>query len=436
MIFFAISLILLLQCTCGNFKKGVINILALKLILVQNMTIVSTPGVPLLTVNLFTSMALYAIYRYRRKKIVLEARKFPFKKAFICLCVAMGVSTLTAVAGFASDFTAFLAELFDVYFISFLVWKSICTKSDIIYLMNLFTICFLCFALYGIWEHFAQTNPWKEWVATFNSDADRVNTWGDGISAYRGYQIKSFFAHSIGGSLNFGLFICLSLYMILRTKYISYSSQALIILTAFLCLICVVFAASRSGYVFVLLGSLCYLNIKDRRIIYALLITLPIILCFGPSLFGDYADTFLSIFNQKYSDSAGGSSIDQRIEQFGAALFLLQSSPITGLGFKFMTVLPAGLTEELLGLESIWFYAMTHFGILGVLSYLYYAKISIWDVPRAFSSNRLMYFTIAFWGVNTITSTPGMHMYLYFIIITIIIKTSNYEMYENRQLSH
>lgn len=138
----------------------------------------------------------------------------------------------------------------------------------------------------------------------------------------------------------------------------------------------------------------------------------------------DYAANVLSIFDSKAQDEVGGSNAEMRFNQLAAAIALLEQSPFVGFGFKFLNGMNNSLTAALLGMESMWFGILTQFGLLGVAANLFYAYYALWKVPHHYKSKPVFFFSLAYWVVGSLTSVPGMLIYMYYLFIIIFIKLS------------
>ncbi len=132
-----------------------------------------------------------------------------------------------------------------------------------------------------------------------------------------------------------------------------------------------------------------------------------------------------SLIDRSLQGSIGGSNLEMRSKQLGAAFALLLQSPIWGLGSKFLTKIANIHTTQLLGLESIWFSILPKYGILGIIAYLTMAWYQLITIPKKYDSKPLFFISLAYWVTITITSVPGMHTYLYYLVLFYCIKKSN-----------
>lgn len=84
MIFTVIGILILLY-GFYDLKKGFLAFLVFKIILVPNITLVSLPGVPLLTLDMFLTMAYFGLFMVRRKNMSYTRVQFPYKNHSYCL---------------------------------------------------------------------------------------------------------------------------------------------------------------------------------------------------------------------------------------------------------------------------------------------------------------------------------------------------------------
>ena len=186
---------------------------------------------------------------------------------------------------------------------------------------------------------------------------------------------------------------------------------------------------SRSPFLFLLIGSFSFINIRNKST-YGLLLVIGTTFYICLSIFSEQASLLSSIFNvSKQNDIEGSSSIDMRLDQLDAAIALMMQSPIWGFGYKFTSALNNSLVYRLLGLESIWFQALTTFGLLGVVANGYLAYVSIFKIPKYFKSKSIFFVSLAYWVLISSTSVPGMLVYLYYLLIIIIMKLNKSQFY-------
>ena len=420
MIFLSVGLLIIL-IAFSNFKKGFYYFLFYKVCLVTNITVISVPVIPLLTLDLFMTMVFIALYYKDRKKLNNEIIPFPYKKPFIFISVSYFLSTIFAYVGFQSAFSQYIGQVVGEFLFAWLMWKVV-DKKDIGYIIKGLSFMFFLSCIYAFFEKVTQTNPIQAYEMTLVQDSSRVIDFLVTDDANRGYRVQSFFEHAIGAGIDWCMYIILFFSLVIEYKYKPKSKFTLV--TAILCIPCVFFANARGPIVFLLIGVLCFVDLKNKNFYKALIVGFILLLIFSP-LFSDYTDNILSIFNQKAQNRVGGSNAEMRFEQLGAAFALMMKSPFVGLGYKFMNELNDPLVNMLLGLESMWFRILTQFGLLGVISNFVLAYYSLVKIPKQYKSKPIFFFSLAYWVTGSLTSLPGMLMYLYYLILIIFIKQSD-----------
>ena len=420
MIFFIIGL-LIIVVTLKNYKKGFYYFLFFKVCLVTNITVISLPGIPFLSLDFFMTLIFIILYYKDCNRIAIEKKSFPYKNPFVILSVSYFLSTVFAYVGFQSAFSQYVGQVVGEFLFAWLMWKVV-DKKDIGYIIKGLSFMFFLSCIYAFFEKVTQTNPIQAYEMTLVQDSSRVIDFLVTDDANRGYRVQSFFEHAIGAGLNWCMYIILFFSLVIEYKYKLKSKLPLV--TAILCIPCVFFANARGPIVFLLIGMLCFVDLKNKSFYKALIVGFILFLIFSP-LFSDYTDNILSIFNQKAQDKVGGSNAEMRFEQLGASIALMMKSPIVGLGYKFMNELNSPLVSQLLGLESMWFRILTQFGLLGLIANVILAYYSLVKVPKLYKSKSLFFFSLAYWVTASLTSVPGFLMYLYYLILIIFIKQSN-----------
>lgn len=420
MIFTIIGLILILY-SFKNYKKAFLWLLIFKLFLVTNITLVAIPGLPLFTLDLFLTMIFFLQYMRVRKKIPHEV-DFPYMRPFKFLLISWSISTVFAYIGFVGAVSQFIQTVFQQIIFIWMLWQLIDIKKDLDFILKWFTVAFFFICIYGLYEHQIQSNPLVEYEASLMGDADRAIMWTYSADSERGYRTQAVFEHAIGAGINWALFIILILSLYINYGY-KINNKKLTFLTVLLCIPCLLFTNSRGPIVFLILSGLSLINLKNKKVYLLLICGILSIIILQPYL-SEYTDNIISIFDSKTQEKVGGSNADMRIEQFDAALALMMQSPIIGFGFKFLNVFNYSLTSALLGLESMWFWIMLQFGLIGVIANIYFAYYSLIRIPKVFHSKSVFYVSLAYWVTASLTSVPGMSYYLYFLVLIIFIKLS------------
>lgn len=422
MIFYIIA-ILIMAYAFVNFQKAFLLFLLFKTILVTNITFLAVPGLPLLTVDTFMTLFFLCLFWVKRRKYLnTSSDKFPFKLPFVALFISWGISTIFAIAGFKTAFSQFVGNLSQLLLV-WLIWILVKEEKDIRFLIKGFTCLFAFYALYLLWEYSSQSNPLVEYESTLISD-ERVIDWEYSDLDARGYRARSVFEHPIGAGVNFAMVgsFLLTLFIAFKQKYIK---TAYIILVSILCSLCVFLCGSRGPIVFLLISYFSFVDLKSIKLWGIILVAIVGIIIVSPYLPSAVTDIFMSIFDSSYQAKVGGSDSDMRFNQLTAALAVMNESPIVGLGYKFEQVMNTAVVSELLGMESMWFGILTRFGLLGVMANIVSAYYFIVKIPKVYHSKQILFLSLAYWIVASMTSVPGMLIYLYYTIIIIYIKQCN-----------
>ncbi|PRD46851.1 O-antigen ligase family protein [Sphingobacterium haloxyli] len=405
-----------------DFKKSFLIFLTYKFFLVTNITVISVPGIPLLTLDLFLTLYYVVVFLYKKQNKMRLLQKFPYRIPFIALAISWFLSTIFSISGFSSAVSEFVKELFTQLLLIWVMWEIVRRKSDWVFLFNSITVCIFITCLYGYYEKVTQSNPLVAYEMTLVDDSSRAIDFTYDEEIGRGFRAQSVFEHAIGAGINWALYVLFvfTLYFRYRLNLVNWFS----LLVAVMCIPCILFTNSRAPLVFLGIGSLAYINFKNKKFIISVFVIM-IGLAVGSSLFEEYSANILSIFDSSYQKEVGGSNSDMRLEQLAAALAVMERSPILGLGYKFSRLLENDIhVSALLGLESIWFKVLTQFGIVGILSYTIYAAYSMVIIPKRYNSFPVFIISLAYWITASLTSTPGMLFHFFFIVILFFIRFS------------
>ena len=420
MIFTIIGIILIIY-SFKDFKKAFLWLLIFKLFLVTNITVVAVPGLPLFTLDLFLTMIFFLQFcRFRKRTTQIVS--FPYKTPLKYIFISWALSTIFAYIGFVGAVSQFVRVVFQQIIFIWMLWELIDVRKDLNFIVKWFSIAFFFICIYGLYENQIQSNPLVEYEVSLIEDDDRAINFTYDADRGRGYRTQSVFEHAIGAGINWAMYIVFILSLYINYKYpIKYKRLAFI--TVFLSVLCLFFTNSRAPIVFLILSGLSLINLRNKRGYYFLMFSVISIVILLPYL-SEYTDNILSIFNSKIQEQVGGSNAEMRFEQLDAALALMMQSPLVGLGFKFMYELDNSLIDALLGFESMWFIIMVQFGIIGVLTNVYYAYCCLIRIPKIYHSKCVFYLSLAYWVTGSLTSVPGMLNYLYFLMLIIFIKLS------------
>lgn len=419
MIFYILAISIMLYGII-NYKKAFFCFLFFKSILVQNITFLSLPGLPLLKVDTCMTLFFILLFLFNRKRYVNKRHEpFPFQKVFVLLSASWFLSTVFSIAGFKDAISMFVDNLSQLILVA-MIWIFIQNESDAKNIIKGFSILFFLYAIYMFFEYSIQANPLGEYEYTLVSE-DRALKVGYDISEERGYRCQSVFGHAIGGGINFAMF-GVFLFSLLRTCRVGFSSRKFFVIVGILCCTCVFLTGSRGPMLFLIIAMLTFVDLKNPRMWKIAIPVIILLFVLTPYLPNTIKNILYSIFDSSYQEKVGGSNADMRMEQLGAAWIIMQNSPFVGLGYKFLNVMDTRTTSMLLGMESMWFEILTTFGMLGVLVNLYAAYYFLIKLPKQYQSREIFFLTLAYWVTASLTSVPGILMYLYYLIIILHIK--------------
>lgn len=405
-----------------NFKKGFLIFLIFKLFLVNNITLISVPGIPLLTLDMFLSLYFVALFCYNKLiGRINKKNRFPLGLPFLYIVISSFLSTVFAYAGFLSALSSFVGIITQEIILVWIIW-AVVDVEDIPFLVKGMTYSFFVIVLYGIIEHFLEYNPLVNYEATLIEDETRSFGTGYGTDwDARGYRAQSVFEHPIGGGINCALYNYWMLLLLYKDKML-FKIKYLILLTLFLSILFLLFTNSRGPILFAVITLLFFARkiLTSFKLIALFALIIIALMFFLP----EYGDFFMSFISRDAQDEVGGSNAEGRFSQLAAAIALMQKSPIFGLGYKFDKVLESSFVDDLLGMESMWFQILTMLGLLGVAVNLFLAYYMLVKIPRQYGSSAVFFVSLAYWIVGSLTSVPGMKMYLYYLIIIMILKSA------------
>lgn len=419
---FLLSGLLLFIYGVFNFKKAFILFLVFKLVLVTNITIISVPGLPLLTLELGLTIAFIILFFLKGLKVQNAHMAYPLLIPLTFYALSLIVSSIFSVAGITSEFSNLLKSIFEDVLLVWICWQVIETKSDFAFLFKVLTIFIFISCIYGLVEYFIKDNPISAYEATLNHDPSKVIDFSYNLDE-RGYRINSFFEHAIAAGMTWSLYSSFVFYLFVKKK-VSIRTLLFPLITAFISIFCIVLTKMRSPIIFFAITLLASVDFRSKRFYFlasCFLIGLILILLF----FGnDVQNVIFALFNKSSAEEIGGSSLSMRLDQFDAAFSLMKENPLFGLGPAFSDIISNDLVTRLLGGESIWLSVITQQGLIGIFAYLTLVFFCIIYIPNKYKNMNLAIFSFAFWVTYTITSLPGFDFIFYYILIIYFVKQS------------
>lgn len=406
-----------------DFKKGFIWFLAFKLLLVTNITVVSEPGLPLLTLELLLTIIFAVLFFVKGVKVQNAHMSFPIIVPFSFYVISLVLSSLFSISGFASESSNLIKVIFEDVLLVWIARQTIETEKDFSCLFRIITIIIFASCIYGLFEFVISDNPLKVFEATLNHDPDKLIDFSYDVSG-RGYRISSIFEHPIGAGMTWAMYSSLVFYLFVK-KNIKFKKIIFPLITAFICLPCILLTKMRSPLIFLIISLFASIRLNSKRF-YGLLFIFLVGIVFIFFFFSDdIINVILALFNNDNAMQIGGSSLTMRIDQFDAAFNLMQEAPIFGLGPSFNEVMENALTIRLLGAESIWLNVITQQGLFGIITYCILLFYLIIILPKKMDRNISFFiFSFAFWLTYTITSLPGFDIVFYYLLVIYMIKSS------------
>lgn len=417
---FYISAGLIFAYSLYDFKKGFILFVGLKYLLVTNITILSIPGIPLLSLDNLMTILFCGMFLLKRKKLSSAKLSIPWMTPFILLSLTWLICSVFSSAGIVAEMSSFLNVFLKEVLIIWVIWEVIETEDDFKRLFSLFTILTLASCIYGLVEYRLGLNPLNLYTASLNKDLSKVIDFTYSIGA-RGYRVSSVFEHPIGACMNWGMYVAF-----VAMAYTRYKEKAVnnivVLLACGLCLVGIILTKMRTGFFFLLFALLACINFRKFRFYAVVLLGIFGIIALWPQYIEPNINLFVSVFT---GDRYAGSDASMRFDQLDAAFELLKLSPLTGLGVKFNRIYSGPTVDRLLGLESIWLQVIVQYGVIGIVAYIITIYYSVILIPSFFKSKPMAFIALAYWLTYSLTSFPGVHVYLFYLIMIYCAKKSN-----------
>ena len=412
MVFSVIGILILLY-SCLNFKKGFLLYLLFQIFWFPNGKMINITGLPSVPLYFIMSLGFIAIYILKggfKAKLV----SFPFMVPLSILSISRILTCFTSLEGFSSELTRAAGFVTGSFIEVILIWRIVQEEKDINYLMKRYGIVFLFACLYGLIEYYLKDNPLVAFKSALTPEG--INTYG--MDRFRGYRLMSFFEHPIGAGMTFGLFSVLAVYYWIQKK-----RDYFYVLVALLSILCVTLTKMRSSILFTIIAFLAVIDFSNKKF-YKIIFIAVIGAVAAYPLYKDYLDVFFSLFSSTAQKAIGGSNFDMRLTQFTTSINIMKNSFWLGLGEQCASHLPKALIADALGFESIWFEAMSRFGLVGVIGNIIFLIYMIILVPRKYKCKQAFWLGLAYWVTYTLSSTPFFRMSLFYFAYFSFIKQS------------
>lgn len=354
---------------------------------------------------------------------MLNKRKFPFSIPFWLIGISYFFSCFTAISGFMPELNRALMRIFSTYIFIFILWYVVDSRKDLKFIFNGVTLTMFFAAIYGIIEYFFGANILLSYKVTLSDYT--LNLYDS--SGLRGYRLTSFFEHPLGAGMMFGLYSTFYFSLMVRNERVAIKNK-LGMLTALLCLPCVILTKMRTAIIFtIILMVMIFINKKFTKLAFSriflgsilIIPILIIVICTNSEL-------ITNLFSSQTSSEIGGSSLSMRLDQFAAIKMIIKPSPVFGLGETFRSsIVNNALTASALGYEGIIFEQLSMHGYFGLFVTIILMYFSIIKVPLKYKSKEVAIISIAYWLSYLVSSIPSFRLPFLYLTIFYFIKTSN-----------
>ncbi len=424
--------IVILLYSFVNYKKSFLIYLIYQVLWYYSATLFKI-GHKTITISMTMNLIFFALYFIKGNVVCYPRHKHPYALPLFLMVFSSFLTCFFGVAGFALEFTRAINTISQEIILIWLIWYIVESDKDFKFLFKGITIVMLFACLFGILEYIIKTNIFIDIKNRVSDEVIRTyNVIQSATAQSRGYRITSVFEHSIGAGMNFGLYFCFVFIMVLKNR-IKINDSKLAIITACLCVPCMLLTKMRSAMLFTLIALIGCIDLKNRKF-YKLAVCFIVIAIIALPIYWKYVELFLSLFSSKYQNGVKGSTVDQRLSQLNAVYHLMKMSPIGGLGERFGDYISNQYTSAALEYESIWFDVMAKHGLIGIFSNFIMMIYSIIIIPKRYKSKEILFISLSYWITYTLTSIPSFRIHIYYLVIFYFIKKS--EAYRNYNSSN
>ena len=361
----------------SNLRLGIIYI-TFVMFMPSSFYLINWPGYPLISIRrlyVFLWIAVYLVLLIKYSGVRKSMIDMPYFKASIFFLVLLGTVSALTYASNPTGMTNFIALATETIFPMFMIWSAFKKKESLLFAIKIMIYIYSIFALYGIIAYFFKFNPLLNIMSSGNDSRNLVFIYNDIRGGIQG-RAQSFFYHPIV----FGYLSSVILIVLLGVQSVVKLLPRLMFFFIFAVLMSSIFlTSSRSPIVLLLVAFLIFIahvNLSKRVSTFGIIIiTLFIAYIVLPNSFFDkYSLLIYSIYGDSVKSDLeyGGSSLQQRLSQFGIAVKYFQESPIFGHGLAFIRkLIESKSAGELLGAESFLFKLLIEVGVIG--SYAYFA---------------------------------------------------------------
>ena len=418
---FTILSILIGMYALVNYRKSLILFTVYQLFWYST-TFLNIGGLGL-NANLVLPLWYYLLFCLKKNKYTRCKTSFPFAVPFTLIILSYIFSCFTATNGFNPEFNRSLARIFSQYVYIYLLWNVIETENDFKLIFKYFTYIMLFASVFGLIEYFLGKNVLLDYKVLLSNNTISVYDY----YGLRGYRLNSIFEHPIGAGMMFGLYSASYFALLVRNSRIIPRNN-LYMITALLCLPCVILTKMRTAIIFTAILFLLLLVNKKltirilKKLVIAVAIIVPILLYVG----FENVSLITNLFSSDTSTAIGGSSLSMRLDQFDAIRIIIKQSPFFGLGETFRDgMIQNSLTRAAKGYEGIIFEQMSMHGYFGLFVTFVLVFYSIIIVPKKYKSKEVVIIGFAYWLAYLASSIPSFRTIFLYLIMFYYIKTSS-----------
>lgn len=383
--------------------------------------------------NLIIPFWFFILYICNKNKYKKCNVKNPYKIPFLLIFISYICSCFNATTGFVTEFGRIIMRTFSVYVYIWILWNTIEDEEDFKFLFKGITITMFIACIYGLIEYVTKSNPILDYKVYLSKNS--IATYN--MTGLRGYRLISVFEHPIGAGMTFGLYSIFYLSLWMKENPVVLKSKIGII-TAMLCLPCIILTKMRTGILFtIILGMILLINFRKikRKTAIKILILMIII---SPIMFWVIKSNSALITNLITSETSaeiGGSSFSMRSEQFFAIKEIIAESPIFGLGETFREgIVRSNYTDAALGYEGLIFEQLSMHGYFGIFVNIIFIFYTLIIIPKKYKAKEVFFLSLAYWIAYLVSSIPSFRILLFYLASFYYIKTS-YK-YKNIKTQH
>lgn len=363
-----------------HFKKTVLIWMMARMLLNSQIAVrYNSPGMSaVIAVDITLILIYFFKYRTRKSQTGLRFERFPLTGAFWITLASFLLSSLFAIVPLSSGLVATLKYFISNFGIIFVFLKCLNTEEDVFLYIRTGFVVGIMIAVLGIYQTVMKDNPWLDFVY-LNSPIDETTLgrmWytppfvSGGLTERMGMvRSDSFF----GITIEFGATCIYMLYLFMTIKKYKFNVYKGFWLNAVIILILLGAIMSNSktpivGFVVLLFAFYGVRQMLNPKIILPLIIFFIIIIVYFPAI----SMSFMSLFDPKLAEEAGGSSVSMRQSQADVVLRLFSMNPLFGNGIGSISVMRnIGNNSDILGAESSFFQILPERGLLGLFAYIF-----------------------------------------------------------------